>query len=110
MTTFLDLEPGYYALTDPYDPGIVLAIRIRAASQRPVFTQYGKCTEGVSRKRGQDWFALVFAAIARDTAATRALFVEITGKCYVCGRKLTDPNSKARGIGPDCWAALGGGQ
>lgn len=27
--------------------------------------------------------------------------------CDRCGRELTDPKSIARGMGPDCWAALG---
>ena len=29
-------------------------------------------------------------------------------RCLVCGRTLTDPDSIRRGIGPDCWAKLGG--
>jgi hypothetical protein len=30
------------------------------------------------------------------------------GKCGVCNRPLTEPTSLDRGIGPDCWAKLGG--
>lgn len=30
------------------------------------------------------------------------------GKCGCCGRKLTVPESLDRGIGPECWAKLGG--
>ncbi len=29
------------------------------------------------------------------------------GKCGKCGRELTDPTSMERGIGPDCWEAMG---
>lgn len=29
-------------------------------------------------------------------------------KCLNCGRPLTDPDSVKRGIGPECWAKLGG--
>lgn len=28
------------------------------------------------------------------------------GRCNRCGRSLSDPESKKRGIGPDCWAHL----
>ncbi len=30
------------------------------------------------------------------------------GKCGCCGRKLTVPESIERGIGPECWARMGG--
>lgn len=26
--------------------------------------------------------------------------------CYICGRKLDDPDSVARGIGPECWGQV----
>lgn len=29
-------------------------------------------------------------------------FARETGRCYICGRLLTDPVSVSRGIGPDC--------
>jgi hypothetical protein len=29
-------------------------------------------------------------------------YAELIGRCYVCGRTLTDPDSRARGIGPIC--------
>ncbi len=31
---------------------------------------------------------------------------QLTGRCGCCHRTLTDPQSKLRGIGPDCWKAL----
>jgi hypothetical protein len=45
--------------------------------------------------------------IAADPERARQEFSRFTGRCYVCGRLLTDPDSKVRGIGPDCWRALG---
>lgn len=38
---------------------------------------------------------------------SRAQFGRLIGKCGCCGRWLTDPESKMRGIGPDCWEDLG---
>jgi len=47
-------------------------------------------------------------ALVRDADELRANFGRFTGRCGCCGRRLTDPASKLRGIGPDCWAAIGG--
>lgn len=107
MTSVLDIAPGYYALTDPYDAGLVLLIRI-GSDHRVKVTPYGTNTPGVPRRRGLDWLQVVVDAILGDVAGTRGLFVEISGKCYICGRRLTDPASKMRGVGPDCWARVGG--
>lgn len=27
-------------------------------------------------------------------------------RCRKCGRKLTDPDSRARGFGPECWQTI----
>ena len=32
----------------------------------------------------------------------RAVFGAVTGRCGCCGRTLTDPDSRMRGIGPEC--------
>lgn len=29
----------------------------------------------------------------------------MTGRCIMCGRRLKDPESRARGYGPKCWRA-----
>lgn len=31
-------------------------------------------------------------------------------KCQKCGRRLTDPESKRRGYGPECWESITGQQ
>lgn len=36
--------------------------------------------------------------------AARERFGQEMGRCGCCGRTLTDETSRARGIGPDCWA------
>jgi hypothetical protein len=47
-------------------------------------------------------------AIVQHADRDRARFGQLTGRCGCCHRFLTDPRSKLRGIGPDCWAAMGG--
>lgn len=36
------------------------------------------------------------------------LYGQEIGACGRCGRELTDDTSRRRGIGPDCWAIMGG--
>jgi hypothetical protein len=51
-------------------------------------------------KRGDDM--LVLAQIARDPRAASALYGQLIGSCGVCGRTLTNDESRALGIGPVC--------
>lgn len=44
---------------------------------------------------------------AADPNYYRALFGQHDGHCGICGRALTDPASRDRGIGPECAAGLG---
>jgi Family of unknown function (DUF6011) len=40
--------------------------------------------------------------ILYDPQRAQAEFGKLTGRCGCCGKTLTDPNSKMRGIGPEC--------
>jgi hypothetical protein len=51
--------------------------------------------------------AEVTNAIDADRTTAQARFAALTDRCSWCGRKLTDPASKARGVGPVCAADLG---
>ncbi len=42
------------------------------------------------------------AAIAADPEAAAMRFAKETVRCFSCGRRLTDAESRARGQGPDC--------
>jgi hypothetical protein len=44
----------------------------------------------------------VYAAILADPAAASKCFSDETVCCQVCGRRLTDPESREIGIGPIC--------
>lgn len=62
--------------------------------------------------------AMTAVAIVRDTPEpserNRAMLDGISagllsnGRCLKCGRELSDPDSLARGIGPDCLNEFGG--
>jgi len=51
---------------------------------------------------GRDETAAVYAAINSDVEAARKRFSDETVCCYACGRRLTDAESRALGIGPEC--------
>jgi hypothetical protein len=48
----------------------------------------------------------ILATIAADRMGALARYGHELGHCGVCGRTLTDEESRARGIGPICFAAL----
>lgn len=66
----------------------------RIGSQRPGETYMGKAADAL-------------AEIVKDEQAAFALYGHELGKCGVCGRTLTDEESRARGIGPVCAAKVG---
>lgn len=49
----------------------------------------------------------VLAAIAADPAAASSLYGRHKTRCGVCNRKLTNDESRDRGIGPVCFARMG---
>lgn len=52
--------------------------------------------------------AIVLRKIADDPQTAAKRYADEYGCCAVCGRDLTNDESRARGIGPDCWAKFGG--
>lgn len=112
----MNLEPGYYAVTDPDDPGVTTCWR--RANGRGLRSWSGGAFHGTPTRlsRGNPprphtlavrivrlaWFKEVLAAIEADPAAARDLFSWVAGRCNVCSKKLTDPRSVSLGIGPEC--------
>lgn len=45
---------------------------------------------------------VLLALLATDMKAAQELYAAELGRCYRCGRTLTDETSRALGIGPDC--------
>lgn len=46
--------------------------------------------------------------IATDIPGCLRMFAQNTGRCGICGKELTDPDSRKDGIGPICKAKIGG--
>lgn len=55
------------------------------------------CLTSGGRYEGYAW--------AREALAAIPAHGQRISRCQDCHRELTDPESIARGIGPDCWAA-----
>lgn len=102
---------GYYAL--PYS--------VEGETVHPMFFRVERPTTGKHagktfvRVQASDTFhnlswhvaADVLDRIAADPAAAALRYAREIGKCSRCNRTLTDDESRARGMGPDCWRKWG---
>jgi len=86
-------------------------IAIAGGRNSRTFTNFGIIQDGVIIHqfvwwKREEYNDGVVAAAKRllegDTDEAGRVYGRKFGRCYVCNRKLTDPNSLATGIGPDC--------
>jgi len=63
-----------------------------------------KSKKGSSDKKSSfEWYAYMLEALALGIDSFKKKYeVLVSGRCYVCNRKLTDPDSIKTGIGPIC--------
>lgn len=112
----------YYAVPDPADPARMTYWRRTGRGLRPIpaNARYGPVLlkhDVPADLRGQQrrewvyawqrqhlypWHATVHAAIDADPIGCAARYAALQARCAWCGRRLTDPDSKTYGIGPDC--------
>ena len=107
------LEPGYYALHAPQ--GAVEFYRVRQprlrdeaatrARRRLVRWDAGRGDRVLPRDQ---WQPVVERIQVLGVEASHVLFGRSIGRCGVCGRTLSDPESVALGIGPVCLARIRG--
>lgn len=69
-------------------------------------TQASQLTAGALPVKALEW-ALPYLTTGKSLPEPAEVWHE--GRCGRCGRALTDPESIARGLGPECWEILGGG-
>ena len=99
LPPFPVVEPGRYALEKD---GVVRFYNVtRSATGRTEIKRY-MSDALVSIRMGEGVAAL--REIEKDPAGAAFLFAAESERCFVCGRRLTDPESMALGIGPDCAA------
>ncbi len=124
------IEPRYFAVADPVDPGRMTYWRRDGGGRYrpwPAKARYGPDLwrdpgEGrehvipaglgdADRKRwlldwagrvSGPWHAQVQAAIEADPAGAAARFAALRCCCACCGRKLKDPTGRTYGVGPEC--------
>jgi hypothetical protein len=104
LETFDDVEEAYYALRDHDNPEIVHFYKlVDGRHERMLFQVYG--SPGALRQNRVRRYELadrVMQEIAADPKAAMLLFGEKLEICGACGSPLTDPESRARRIGPVC--------
>lgn len=102
------IPDGYYAVADPDNPDVMVCQRRHSRPKPSVKTTLHGEQRSASRCRSKEpneriaWWDDVFAAIEADPQAAMKRFADFTGRCCICGRKLTDPRSKLDGMGPEC--------
>jgi hypothetical protein len=93
-------EPGYYAVEYA---GVLRFYAVREGKGkwegRTFLNRYRSDYQDRVYRAEQE---AVYGAILADPQAARMRFAVETTHCYMCGRRLTDAVSRARGIGPDC--------
>jgi hypothetical protein len=95
-------------LTDPdNERGFKYFGHIFVKSGDFVHGKKARITEDASGVRAWRWFYNQVIKM-RQTPDEAKLEVWHEGRCAKCGRKLTVPESVERGIGPECWARMGG--
>ncbi|MGA5496677.1 DUF6011 domain-containing protein [Streptomyces cinereoruber] len=120
------IEPGYYAVLDPDDPGTVTYWhRVRNAKRDvlqawPPRASYGPrapmrlpADPHARFEAAKEWWEerrayldRVVAAIHEAPEAAARCFADLNVRCWNCGRALRDETSKVVGIGPDCRSGL----
>ena len=108
QTVLAEVPAGHYALTNA--DGVIKFYRV----DRPEKGAWKGYTF-VNVQASDDYYPVrdrarrqqVLIDIAKDPAAASKLYAKELGRCGVCNRTLTDPDSIANAIGPVCAAKRG---
>ena len=68
---------------------------------------YAQASDELHLLEGDVYISEVLAAIRADVKGAAVLYGEKLERCGICGRSLTHPESRTRGIGPDCAERMG---
>jgi len=95
-------EPGYYAVEWNGDLKFYRVAEGKDHNAGRIFLNRFR-TDYLDRPQARERREAV-ALILADPLAASMRFAKESIRCYRCGRRLTDKDSRARGLGPDCAA------
>ena len=97
LLTGADNENAYtgFGFIETLGEGIV--IKLWRKHEGTTFEKHAKLLTNIINLGAESWFVKV-----------AGLQVKSSGACAICGRKLTEPTSIDRGIGPECFEKMGG--
>lgn len=95
---FSAIPDGYYALVD----GVTKFYRVSTSKRNGFKNVQVQASDNLHMLFGKAGIAVLHKLVEAGLKDAQALYASELGRCYVCGRTLTDEESRAAGIGPIC--------
>jgi hypothetical protein len=95
---FAEILDGNYAIRVD---GVVKFYRVSTSKSGYKNVQV-RASDALYMQYGKAGIAILHRIVEAGLEASRMLFAEELGRCWKCGKTLTDEDSRARGMGPDC--------
>jgi hypothetical protein len=94
-------QPSGEEITDPWLLDRLRRMALRSATKESMKRRWGSLKAVQTRKfRAEEKIAKMLAELEKERAARPSKL------CRMCWRRLSDPASRERGIGPECWGKL----
>jgi hypothetical protein len=99
-----EVPAGRYAVVDPTDSVLKFFKLDRPTAGKWAGYTFLKiqASDELFPVRDRAKKSMIMAEIAKDVEAAARAYGQKLGRCYACGRTLTDATSRELGIGPDC--------
>lgn len=96
---FSAIPDGYYALNAE---GVTKFYRVSTSKRNGFKNVQVQASDNLHMLFGKAGIAVLHKLVEAGLKDAQALYASELGRCYVCGRTLTDEESRAAGIGPIC--------
>ena len=96
---FSAIPDGYYALNVE---GVTKFYRVSTSKRNGFKNVQVQASDNLHMLFGKAGIAVLHKLVEAGLKDAQALYASELGRCYVCGRTLTDEESRAAGIGPIC--------
>lgn len=100
----VQVPKGRYALRGDDDIVRFYQVKISQKTHRPYVMQ--QLSDDLIPVRWNNGGHAVYAQIGEDVLGAARLYGQELGRCSVCGRTLTNEESRAYGVGPECRKGL----